>query len=124
MGIFDRAKDALSGQREHLDAAVEKVGDLVDEKTEGKYAEQVDKGQEMARDKVADLTPDEPERPAADPDADPVGDADLLADLGVSAHRLLELCALFDTLIADADGIYNPRDFNDRLLLGLKRPPP
>ena len=27
---------------------------------------------------------------------------------------------MFDTLIADADGIYNPRDFNDRLLLGLK----
>ena len=35
-------------------------------------------------------------------------------------HRLLELCALFDTLIADTDGVYNPRDFNDRLLLGLK----
>lgn len=35
-------------------------------------------------------------------------------------HRLLELCALFDTLVADADGIYHPRDFNDRLLLGLK----
>jgi DNA invertase Pin-like site-specific DNA recombinase len=35
-------------------------------------------------------------------------------------HRLLELCALFDTLIADADGVYNPRDFNDRILLGLK----
>ena len=35
-------------------------------------------------------------------------------------HPLLELCGLFDTLIADADGIYNPRDFNDRLLLGLK----
>ena len=35
-------------------------------------------------------------------------------------HRLLELCALFDTLIADSDGIYHPRDFNDRLLLGLK----
>lgn len=35
-------------------------------------------------------------------------------------YRLLELCALFDTLIADADGIYHPRDFNDRLLLGLK----
>ncbi|HEY7427002.1 MAG TPA: recombinase family protein [Gemmataceae bacterium] len=35
-------------------------------------------------------------------------------------HRLLELCALFDTLLADADGIYHPRDFNDRLLLGLK----
>jgi hypothetical protein len=64
VGIFDRAKDALSGQREHLDAAVEKVGDLVDEKTEGKYAEQIDKGQDMARDKLADLTADEPERPA------------------------------------------------------------
>lgn len=35
-------------------------------------------------------------------------------------HRLLELCALFDTLIGDSDGIYDPRDFNDRLLLGLK----
>src|SRR5262245_18214849 len=35
-------------------------------------------------------------------------------------HRLLELCALFDSLIADVDGVYNPRDFNDRLLLGLK----
>jgi DNA invertase Pin-like site-specific DNA recombinase len=35
-------------------------------------------------------------------------------------HRLLELCALFDTLIADAEGVYNPRDFNDRLLLGLE----
>jgi DNA invertase Pin-like site-specific DNA recombinase len=35
-------------------------------------------------------------------------------------HRLLELCALSDTLIADADGMYHPRDFNDRLLLGLK----
>jgi DNA invertase Pin-like site-specific DNA recombinase len=35
-------------------------------------------------------------------------------------HRLIELCALFDTLIGDSDGIYNPRDFNDRLVLGLK----
>jgi DNA invertase Pin-like site-specific DNA recombinase len=35
-------------------------------------------------------------------------------------HRLLELCGLSDTLIGDADGIYDPRDFNDRLLLGLK----
>jgi excisionase family DNA binding protein len=34
--------------------------------------------------------------------------------------RLLELCALTDTLIVDADGIYDLHDFNDRLLLGLK----
>lgn len=36
---------------------------------------------------------EEPERPTVEPDADPVGDADLLADLGISSHRLLELCA-------------------------------
>jgi DNA invertase Pin-like site-specific DNA recombinase len=35
-------------------------------------------------------------------------------------HRLLELCALAGTLILDEDGLYDPRDFNDRLLLGLK----
>jgi DNA invertase Pin-like site-specific DNA recombinase len=35
-------------------------------------------------------------------------------------HRLLEICALTDTLILDEDGIYSPADFNDRLLLGLK----
>ena len=35
-------------------------------------------------------------------------------------HRLLEICALSETLILDEDGVYNPGDFNDRLLLGLK----
>ncbi|WP_256213613.1 recombinase family protein [Sphingobium sp. YR768] len=35
-------------------------------------------------------------------------------------HQLLEMCALFDTLIGDADGIYDPGTYNDRLLLGLK----
>ncbi len=35
-------------------------------------------------------------------------------------HRLLEICALADTLILDEDGIYDPTSFNDRLLLGLK----
>jgi len=35
-------------------------------------------------------------------------------------HRLLEICALTETLILDEDGLYDPGDFNDRLLLGLK----
>jgi DNA invertase Pin-like site-specific DNA recombinase len=35
-------------------------------------------------------------------------------------HRLLELCAFTDTVIIDEDGCYNPADFNDQLLLGLK----
>jgi DNA invertase Pin-like site-specific DNA recombinase len=35
-------------------------------------------------------------------------------------HRLLEICALAETLILDEDGVYDPSAFNDRLLLGLK----
>ena len=35
-------------------------------------------------------------------------------------HRLLEICALSNTLILDEDGVYDPTHFNDRLLLGLK----
>lgn len=35
-------------------------------------------------------------------------------------HRLLEICALTETLILDEDGVYDPVSFNDRLLLGLK----
>jgi DNA invertase Pin-like site-specific DNA recombinase len=35
-------------------------------------------------------------------------------------HQLLELCGLFQVLIADADGVYDPTDANDRMLLGLR----
>jgi len=35
-------------------------------------------------------------------------------------HPLLELCAVFGTLLADHDGLYDPRENNDRLLLGRK----
>ena len=35
-------------------------------------------------------------------------------------HQLLELCSIFQTLLADQDGLYDPCDYNDRLLLGLK----
>lgn len=35
-------------------------------------------------------------------------------------HHLLEICALTHTLILDEDGLYDPCDYNDRLLLGLK----
>jgi DNA invertase Pin-like site-specific DNA recombinase len=43
-----------------------------------------------------------------------------LARSSADWHRLLDLCALTGTLIADGDGIYSPAEFNDRLLLGLK----
>jgi DNA invertase Pin-like site-specific DNA recombinase len=35
-------------------------------------------------------------------------------------HALLELCAIYRTLLGDADGLYDPSHYNDRLLLGLK----
>ncbi|HEX3310676.1 MAG TPA: recombinase family protein [Streptosporangiaceae bacterium] len=35
-------------------------------------------------------------------------------------HQLLELCGVTGTLICDEDGLYDPRNFNDRLLLGMK----
>ena len=39
-----------------------------------------------------------------------------LARCSADWHRLLDLCALTGTLIADSDGVYSPADFNDRLL--------
>ncbi|BFU41845.1 hypothetical protein KRMM14A1004_00820 [Krasilnikovia sp. MM14-A1004] len=44
---------------------------------------------------------DESDQPAVDPDADPVGDAELIADLGISAHKLLSLCGLEGMLPSD-----------------------
>src|SRR5262249_53973590 len=35
-------------------------------------------------------------------------------------HNLFDLCAIRDTLLADEDGIYDPEDINDRLILGMK----
>jgi excisionase family DNA binding protein len=43
-----------------------------------------------------------------------------LARSNAETQRLLEFCALTDTLVIDTDGIYDLKDFNDRLLLGLK----
>ncbi|NUR28844.1 MAG: tRNA adenosine deaminase-associated protein [Catenulispora sp.] len=50
---------------------------------------------EALEEEFAEEPDEEPaeERPAADPSVNPIGDADLLADLGVSAHMLLELCS-------------------------------
>ncbi len=37
-------------------------------------------------------------------------------------YQLLEICALTDTLVVDEEGIYDPGQYNDRLLLGFNRP--
>jgi hypothetical protein len=56
--LVDKAKDLISGNKDMSKDAVEKAGDMVDEKTEGKYSEHVDKGQEAAKDYI-DKLPEE-----------------------------------------------------------------
>ena len=47
-------------------------------------------------------------------------EASRLARSSVDWHRLIEICAITRTLLADDGAIYDPRDPNDRLLLGVK----
>jgi hypothetical protein len=64
MGIFDKAKDAMGEHSEQVDAGIDKAGDAVDEKTGDKYADRVDQGQQMAKDKLGDAAANQPEQPA------------------------------------------------------------
>jgi uncharacterized protein YjbJ (UPF0337 family) len=64
MGIFDKVKDALGGHQDKVDAAVDKAGDIVDERTESKYADQVDQIQDVVKDRLGNMTDDQPEEPA------------------------------------------------------------
>ena len=82
--------DKVFGQESRLGALL--LGDIEEPVLE---IEDVTDGDEVEVD-------DDPQpRPAVEPDADPVGDADLLADLGVPAHHLLELCAHEGMMPAD-----------------------
>lgn len=56
MGFLDKAKDLLSKNADKVDTVINKAGDLVDKKTQGKYASTVDKVQEAAKKAVADQT--------------------------------------------------------------------
>lgn len=47
-------------------------------------------------------------------------EASRLSRCSADWSRLIEICTMTETLLIDTDGIYNPNDFNDRLLLGLK----
>jgi hypothetical protein len=49
---------------EQVDAGIEKAGDFVDERTDSKYVDQVDQGQEMAKEKLRKGSADQPEQPA------------------------------------------------------------
>jgi len=47
-------------------------------------------------------------------------EASRLARSNQDWYRLLELCAITDTLVIDEDGVYRPGEFNDGLVLGMK----
>lgn len=52
MGIFDKVSDLAAENADKVEAAIEQVGDFVDDKTGGKFAEQVDQAQQFAKEQV------------------------------------------------------------------------
>ncbi len=53
MGILDDIKNAAQGHEAEIAAGIDKLADIVDEKTGGQYAQQVDQAQEFLKDQVA-----------------------------------------------------------------------
>jgi hypothetical protein len=54
MGFMDKVKGLLSQNADKVDAAIDKAGDIVDDKTQGKYKDAVDKAQDAAKKAVDD----------------------------------------------------------------------
>jgi hypothetical protein len=52
MGFLDRAKEFADEHDEQVDQGIEKAGDQVDERTEGKYSSQIDKGVDQAQERT------------------------------------------------------------------------
>ena len=59
MGVFDSIADAAKDHEAKIEEGIEKVGDLIDEKTGGKFADQVDKVQNLANEGLDKLTGDD-----------------------------------------------------------------
>lgn len=55
MGLLDNIGDQVAKHSDKIDDAIDKSGDFIDEKTGGKYADKVDRGQEFLKDKAADF---------------------------------------------------------------------
>lgn len=67
MGIFDRAKDLLNEHQVTVNAGIDKTGDLVDQRTGGQHADQVDAAAETPKENLDELLGEDgnrPERPA------------------------------------------------------------
>ncbi|MFF2659922.1 antitoxin [Kitasatospora sp. NPDC058032] len=57
MSMFDKLKSMLKGHEDQTEKGVDKAGDMVDERTQGKYSGQVDTGQEKLKDQLRDDRP-------------------------------------------------------------------
>lgn len=66
MGLFDKAKDAISDHQDDIknqasqhsdqvEQGIDKAGNTVDDKTGGKFSDQIDKGQDALKDKLGNL---------------------------------------------------------------------
>ena len=60
MGFLDKIKGLASKNADKVEMAIDKAGDIVDQKTQGKYAGQVDKAQEAAKKAVDKTDPQTP----------------------------------------------------------------
>ena len=60
MGFLDKIKDLASKNADKVETAIDKAGDVVDQKTQGKYASQVDKVQDAAKKAVDKSDPKTP----------------------------------------------------------------
>ncbi|MFE0640455.1 antitoxin [Streptomyces sp. NPDC058877] len=54
MSVFDKLKGMLKGHEGQVSQGIDKAGDMVDEKTQGKYADQVDTAQEKLKQQLGD----------------------------------------------------------------------
>jgi len=71
MGFLDTLKNLVSKNADKVDTAIDKVGDVVDSKTGGKYAQHVDKVQDAAKKAVDGTEEKTPTPPEAQPSPEP-----------------------------------------------------
>ncbi len=62
MGLLDSINNAAEGHEDEVKAGIDKVGDLVDDRTGGQYADKVDQAQDALRSRVGQA-----DQPPADP---------------------------------------------------------
>jgi hypothetical protein len=61
MAFLDKVKDLLSKNKDKVDTAIDKAGDIADQKTQGKYTDKIDKVQDAAKNAVDKNTPPPPQ---------------------------------------------------------------